>query len=213
SGYGLDYRSRSTPGKLPEDASIPPHFRAARGSLFFAGHPTAPWSMFVADGDAEVHVTTVRQASPQGAVTVTLAAAGAVASWNGSRDGMLRISGRATDLRPQASAQTSIDVRYRVDRPPDRPVYLGMRCTESFCGTRRGAMLDVSGIFRTAPVGVWKTLVIPVSCVNATGADLASVEVPFAVETAGKFGVTLAEVRLAANPAGARTPCPRSAAR
>jgi beta-glucosidase len=207
-GFGLDYHSLPQMAvKLPEDAHISERFRANPGSLFFAGHPTAPWSMFAADGDAEIHVTTVKQASPHGAVEVTLAPAGAVASWNGSQDGMLRISGRAADMRSQASAGATIDVRYRVDRPPEGAVTVGMRCTDPLCGTVHGAMLDVTGTFRTATVGTWSTLVIPVSCL-ATGADIASVEVPFAVETSGKFGMTIAQVRLTSNAHAPRMPCP-----
>jgi beta-glucosidase len=212
-GFGLDYHSRSTIGKLAENPHIPSRFRAPRGSLFDAGHPTAPWSLFVADGDAEVHVTTALQASPHGAVSVTFGAAGIAASWNGSQDGMLRISGRGADMRPTLSGGGSIDVRYRVDRPPDGAVTIGMRCMEVLCGTAAGAMLDVTRAFRTAPVGAWSTLVIPVSCLRATGADLANVEVPFAVETAGRFKVTIAQVRLASGAPEARRPCPPAAGR
>jgi beta-glucosidase len=207
-GFGLDYHSPpQMAAKLPENAHIAERFRAPRGSLFFAGHPTAPWSLFVADGDAEIHVTTVKQASPHGAVEVRLAPAGAVASWNGSQDGVLRISGRAVDMRSEASAGATLDVRYRVDRPPESAVTVGMRCTDAHCGTVHGAMLDATRTFRTATVGTWGTLVIPVACL-ATGTGIASVEVPFAVETSGKFGITIAEVRLTSNEHAARVPCP-----
>jgi len=210
SGFGLDYRSPSSTGELSENAHIAPHFQAPRGSLFFAGHPTAPWSLFVADGDAEVHVTTLHQASPHGAVSVTLAPAGVNASWDGTQSGMLRISGRGADMRAGSSAGQTIDVRYRVDQVPDGAVTVGMRCTDPLCGTAHGAMLDVTRTFKTATVGAWRTLVIPVSCVGA-GAELASVEVPFALATSGKFGVTIAEVRLASHAHEARTPCPAAA--
>jgi beta-glucosidase len=212
-GFGLDYRSRSLVGKLAENPHIPPRFRAPRGSLFGAGRPTAPWSLFVADGDAEIHVTTVQQASPHGAVSVTLGAAGAAASWNGSQDAMLRISGRAADMRPSLSGGASIEVRYRVDRAPDGAVAIGMRCTDVLCGAASGAMLDVTTTFRSATVGAWRNLVIPVSCLHATGADLANVEVPFAVETAGKFRVTIAQVSMAPGVLDARIPCPPAAGR
>jgi beta-glucosidase len=221
-GFGLDYRSRTTApsrttalgrtttGKLSEDAHIPPYFRAPRGSLFFAGHPTAPWSLFVADGDAEVHVTTLHQASPHGAVSVTLGPGGVNASWNGTQSGTLRISGRGADMTPGSSAEETIDVRYRVDQAPEGAVTIGMRCTDPLCGTAHGAKLDVTGSFKTAAVGVWRTLVIPLSCVTA-GAELAGVEVPFAVETSGKFGVTLAQVRLTSHAHEAVAPCPPAA--
>jgi beta-glucosidase len=88
-----------------------------------------------------------------------------------------------------------------------------MRCTEVLCGAVGGAMLDVTRTFRMAPVGAWSSLVIPVSCLLATGADLGSVEVPFALETAGKFRVTIAQVRLGSGEPDARIPCPPAAGR
>jgi len=62
--------------------------------------------------------------------------------------------------------------------------------------------------FRAARIGAWGTLVIPVSCVAATGADLSMVDVPFAVEASGEFGVTISEVQVLSDAVQARTPCP-----
>jgi beta-glucosidase len=170
-GFGLDYHERS-PAAVPlaEDARVAPDYRAPRGSLFHAAHPTAPWSLFLADGGAEVHLTNSRQASPHGAVSVALAPAGAQANWNGTQAGMLRISGRTSDMGQRASEV--IEMHYRLDRAPAGAVSVGMRCTDPLCGTDRGAMLDVTKTFQAARIGAWGTLVIPVSCVAATGADV-----------------------------------------
>ncbi len=213
-GFGLDYRTRAAAVMLPERPLVPPRFRAPPGSLFHAGHPTAPWSLFLADGGEEVHVTLVRQASPHAAVNVVLGAAGAAAAWTGAQVGMLRISGRAADLRRPSSAGAAVVVRYRVDRPPSGGVAIGMRCTQPLCGTARGAMLDATRVFGSATVGTWRTLAVPLSCWSAMGAGLDSVEVPFAVETSGTFAVTLADVRLeaAVPPAMATCPPPEGAA-
>jgi beta-glucosidase len=209
-GFGLDYRERSPAAvALAEDARVAPHYRAPRGSLFHAAHPTAPWSLFLADGGAEVHLTNSRQASPHGAVSVALAPAGAEANWNGTQAGMLRISGRTSDMGQRASEV--VEMHYRVDRAPAGAVSVGMRCTDPLCGTDRGAMLDVTKVFRAARIGAWGTLVIPVSCIAATGADLSKVEVPFAVEASGEFGVTISEVQLRSGARLARTPCPPAA--
>jgi beta-glucosidase len=212
-GYGLDYRSRAGDLPLAEEPRIPARFDAPAGSLFFAGHATAPWSLFVADGDAEVHVTTARQASPHGAVAVTLGREGASVSWNGSRDGTLRISGRAADFRVPSREGDTLRVRYRVDRAARSPVAVGMRCTEASCGRAGGAMLDVSRAFGGKSIGVWRTLRIPVSCLRAAGAELGSVEVPFALETAGPLSVTIQEVSLAMDAEGPQAPCPAAASR
>jgi beta-glucosidase len=195
-GAGLDYESVAGPELLSEDPRLPPDRRAPAGSLFHADHVIAPWSMFVADDGAEVHFTTQRQTSPHGSLVVAIDRDGAQADWNGSQRGALRISGRAPDLRFQASRGGAIDVRYRVDRMPEQRVHIGMRCSEPLCGTSGGAMLDITGVLTAAPVGTWRTLVVPLSCFAATGADLGSVAVPFEIETAGRFGMTFSEVRL-----------------
>jgi beta-glucosidase len=206
-GSGLDYRSAAKSGVLSEDPRIPLHWAASPGSLFHAGHATAPWSMFVADDSGEVHLTTMRQESPLGAVAVSSAPDGNTAVWAGTQSGMVRISGRASDLRPQAGQGTALEVRYRVDRPPERSVTMGVRCTQPLCGTRAGAVLDVTRALKISAPGQWQTLSIPLACFTAAGADLASVEIPFAVETSGRFGMTISEVSLARRTAISAPTC------
>jgi beta-glucosidase len=144
-------------------------------------------------------------------VSVTLAPVGAVATWNGTAAGMLRISGRASDMRRRAGEGDLVEVHYRVDHAAAGVVSVGMRCSDPLCGTERGAMLDVTDTIRAARAGAWSTLVIPLSCLAATGADLSKVDVPFAVEASGKFGMTIAEVRLRTDARQARTLCPPAA--
>jgi beta-glucosidase len=206
-GSGLDYRSTANSPALSEDPRIPPHWAALPGSLFRAGHPTAPWSIFVADDSGQVHLTTTRQESPRGAVVVSSAPDGSKAVWAGTRSGMLRISGRASDLRPKAGQGAALRVRYRVDRPPERSVTMGVRCTEPLCGTQAGAVLDVTRKLKNSAPGEWQTLSIPLSCLTATGANLASVEIPFAVETSGRLGLTISDVSLAQGTAGSASTC------
>jgi beta-glucosidase len=206
-GWGLDYRSTVNAVQLSEDPRIPPHWVASRGSLFHAGHVVAPWSIFVADDSAEVHLTTARQASPRGTVVVASEPDGSTVVWVGTQSGMFTISGRAGDMRPQAAQGLAIDVRYRVDRVPTQRVKIGLRCTEPLCGMQGGAMLDVTQVFRNAQPGNWRTLSIPLSCFTVAGADLARVVVPFAVETSGPFGLTISDVRLAPRTSGPSPKC------
>jgi beta-glucosidase len=161
----------------------------------------------VADGDAEVHLTTREQASPHGAIRVRLAPAGAQAYWNGSQAGMLRISGRAADMRTAARRGDALVMRYRVDLAPQAPVSFGVRCAEPLCGTEAGAMLDATKMFRSAVLGTWNTLAIPLACLDATGANLDDVVAPFALATSGRFELTIAEVRVMPMSAGTNAPC------
>jgi beta-glucosidase len=208
-GWGLDYRSAVNSPSLSEEPAIPERWRSPPGSLFHAAHVTAPWSIFVADDEAEVHLTTARQESPRGTVVVASEPDGSEVVWAGAQSGVFRISGRASDMRPKAGHGTALDVRYRVDRVPEQSVKIGLRCAEPLCGTRDGAMLDVTRVFKDSQPGKWRTLSIPLSCFAAAGADLARVEVPFAVETSGHFGLTISEVSLA-QKAGRLGPCPGS---
>jgi beta-glucosidase len=207
-GWGLDYGSKVDSPRLPEDPRIPPQWAAPPGSLFHAGHVTAPWSVFVADEAVEVHLTTARQESPRGVVVAIAAGDGSTAVWNGTQSALYKISGRAGDLRPQAEQGVALELRYRIDRAPERNVAMGLRCTDPLCGIPGGAMLDVTREFKTSRPGDWRTLSIALSCFTAAGADLASVEVPLAIETSGRFGITISEASLVRRNSNTPTKCP-----
>jgi beta-glucosidase len=211
-GFGLGYQSKpALLGALPEDAAIPPRWLAPQGSLFHAGHATAPWSIFVADETAEVHLTTTRQASPEATVSVELApeSDSATGTWTGGGLGIWRFSGRATDLRAQAQQGTTLELRYRVDQPPEKPVKLGMQCAEPLCGSASGAQRDLTSVFKSAAPGVWQTMSIPLSGLADGGADLKDVVIPLAIETSGRFKLSISEARLAPrNESEKRNPRP-----
>ena len=207
-GFGLDYGSNGPSPRLAEEPRIPPHWLAARDSLFHEGHVTAPWSIFVADSGSEVHLTTSRQESPHGAVVATATAEGIQARWSGARSGTFRISGRASDLRLKATQGATLKVRYRVDRAPQRAVTVGIQCAEPTCGARLGAMLDVTRVLKAPHSAQWQQLSIPLSCLTAAGAELAAVVAPFVIETSGRLQLTIAELSLAPDSGAPRSPCP-----
>jgi beta-glucosidase len=209
-GWGLDYGKAGVSRRLPENPRIPPYWDAPQGSLYHAHHVTAPWSIFVADEDAEVHQTTMRQASPGGAVTVASQPDGSAIQWTGTRSGLFTISGRASDMRPQAAQGVALRVRYRIDQKPQRGVKMGVRCAEPHCGTRDGAMLEVTRIFKSGRPGIWQSLSIPLSCFTAAGADLSQVAQPLAIETSGRFAMTISEAGLVQPAADDSLSCPGS---
>ena len=205
---GLGYGSRSTVPQLAEDPRIPAEWQSPVGSLFHAGHVIAPWTVFVADAGSQVHVTTARQASPHGAVAVVLDANGVAATWSASQGGSLSISGRALDLSAAAARGGALELRYRVDRAPEKNVLLGMRCTDAPCGSAAGTSLDLTQTFKSASLGEWRTLSVPLTCLTAAGVDLKNIEAPFALATAGRFGLTITDVRLSPSGDGTATHCP-----
>ncbi len=195
-GTGLDYESRSELPQLSEEPRIPPEWQAPAGSLFHSAHVIAPWSIFVADAGADVHVSTARQESPHGAIAVALDAGGAAATWSGRQRGSLFINGRAIDLDAQASHGGAIKLRYRIDRAPSAAVTLTMRCSAARCGAPDGASLDLTRAFASARPGTWQRLSVPLKCLTAAGADLKNVEAPFVLSTGGRFALTIADIRL-----------------
>jgi beta-glucosidase len=211
-GYGLSVTQQPHPQRLSEDPRLPLALRQT-DTLFHAGHVTAPWSIYVNDAVASVRLTTAAQPSPAGALTVQLAAPTLRTTWSGLSAGTFSIGGRAADYRALARAGAAIEVRYRVESPAQQPVRIGMVCEAPYgthapadpaapainwalCGTRTGAWLDMTAQFASAPIGSWRTLAIPLTCLSNDGADLSHVAMPFAVASGGKFALSISDVRI-----------------
>jgi len=207
-GSGFDYRSSGSLPHLSEEARVPPEWQTPDGSLLHAGRVIAPWSMFVADQGAQVHVTTDRQASPHEEVSVARGLEGIEAQWSGSREGTLLVSGREMNLNSLARRGGAVTLRYRVGSAPEQRVTFEMRCVQMSCGATDGAALDLTAAFKSAPPHQWRTLDVPLACLGAGHADLESVEAPFALTTAGRFGITIADIRLHPLTGNADARCP-----
>ncbi|HEY2782593.1 MAG TPA: glycoside hydrolase family 3 N-terminal domain-containing protein [Steroidobacteraceae bacterium] len=209
-GYGLNYRTAAAGARLSEDPHIPTEWRTVPGSLFARSHATAPWSLFVADADAQVHVTTQHQKSPHGAVSADIVPGGAQVTWDGTRDGLFEISGRGQDLRRSADSGGNLKFRYRIDLAADQDVRLELFCSDGRCGTARGAALDITPTLRVARADSgWHTLSVPLACFTAAGAALSAVEMPFAIGTTGHLKLTISDVSLEPAGAGSARICPR----
>ena len=203
-GYGLSYAHGGEVGALPEDPRLAPD-RSDPSTLFQSAHLTAPWSAFVADALASVRLTGASQASPAGAVTVSLAGPALTVRWNGTGMGVFWIGGRPIDLR-SAVAHMAISARLRVTAQPTHPVWAGPRCAsgsqaeESGCGRRGAGALEVSGLLHAVPPGRAATLTLPLVCFRRAAQALASVAGPFELRTDGELGLSIADVRFV--PAG-----------
>jgi beta-glucosidase len=211
-GFGLSVTQQPYRRRYSESPKVPFALRA-RDTLFHAGHVTAPWSIYVNDPTASVRLTTASQASPGGAVTAQLDPPATRATWSGRSPGVFSISGRAGDYRALRGDGAAIVVRYRVESHPQRPVTIGMLCEAPYgtrppadssappidwalCGSRTGALLDVTARFVAAPIGSWQMVSIPLACLTSNGADLSHVSAPFALATSGQFAVSFSEVSI-----------------
>ena len=210
-GYGLSGSERGVLARLSEDPKLSPAQRET-GTLFHAGHVTAPWSIYVRDAVGQVRLTMQSQPSPGGAVTVRLESNAARAVWSGNGRAELFIGGRATDLRAAVRDHAALSMRYRVDAHPAKPVRIGLRCEGpyrapaaknadgsirdwSYCGTATGAAIELTDVLARAPLGAWQTLVIPLKCLASGPADLSLVNGQFALDTAGRLDLSFTDVR------------------
>ena len=220
-GYGLDYAqagSAAHVAHLDEDAHVPAD-RRTRDTLYHAAHVTAPWSIYLADAGlgagAEVRLTTARQESPLRGLVVSQDSTGVTARWSGAAPTIFRIAGRAVDYRSRSDTNTAIEFRYRIEQAPTEPVLIGVRCMAPYyrhpadapgnvtttssawkCGSERGAFMDLTPTLKSAPLNAWRTYSYSLSCLAAQGADLSTVEAPFAIATSGRLTLTISEVRL-----------------
>ncbi|MGA2189948.1 MAG: glycoside hydrolase family 3 N-terminal domain-containing protein [Steroidobacteraceae bacterium] len=188
-GFGLNYGDHTTLSALPEEPQIPADF-AGRGTLFFAGHVTAPWSIYLDDPVAAVRITTPHQSSPDGAVEVALGSAGLSATWHGAGTGTLRFTGPAIPMRRAATGRV-LSMRYRVDRRPSAPVTLAIGC-----GRGCNASMDVTRRLVSAPRGRWRTMNVPLARLATRGGAPADIDSPFLMTTGGALGLTFSDIRI-----------------
>jgi beta-glucosidase len=91
---------------------------------------------------------------------------------------------------------------YRVEEAPNAAVTLGMACGASCSGT-----VPIMSALGAAPRGQWQHLAVPLACFASAGEDMARVSTPFALQTAGRLTLAIANIRLESGAAGAAD-CP-----
>ena len=209
-GYGLTYAQATTVPALPEISGVNAATTNA-GNYFRKGRNVSPWQLVLRQGGKATPATGNSAESEGGALSLRavdangLQEGGRRLRWNGSAEAAVAIVGggddKSVDLQRQANADMTLQLQYRVDNPPQGPVTLAVGCGED-C---RGAV-DVTSLLTAAPAGQWQTMKIKLSCLRKAGADMTQVVEPFALGTAAALELSIAEIRLATDPAGAVCP-------
>ncbi|WP_028006706.1 glycoside hydrolase family 3 protein [Solimonas flava] len=199
-GYGLRDADTVSVPMLSEASGVPASALVNRGNYYARGRSTPPWQLRARDAGGTVDLQASQQSTPQGRLQVRSIDAGAQEDakslrWRGDGEAAVYVEGPPTDLRRQANGDMVLRLEYRVDAAPDAPVRLHLGC-----GQGCGATLDATALFAQAPPGVWRTARIKLACFAAAGADLARVERPFELATAGRFALSFTELQLDSNP-------------
>jgi len=142
------------------------------------------------------------KASPSTAVQIVPVDAGNVQeagrqiTFAGDKPARVTIVGdKPLDLSFQTNADMALAFEYRLDAMASAPVVLAMGEGKLNATPQAGA-----------PLGQWLSAKIPLKCFQAAGTDVTKVVAPFDLSTAGAFQVSIANVKLTADPAGAVCP-------
>ena len=195
-GYGLTYASHTVVPHLDETRPATMD-RGAMAPFLTKGRVPDGWSLLLADGAGSTPVVGNSGRSPSAALTVVGVDRAAQEdarrfTWNGAREAAVRIdTNRPLDVARAAHGELSLVLQYRVDAKPTKPVTLSM-ASEGGTGD-----IVVTGAFSAAPTGRWRTLAMPLKCFTTAGVDPQKVDRPFALSTAGRFTLSLSDVRIA----------------
>jgi len=112
--------------------------------------------------------------------------------WSGSGAATVALQGaNPIDLQREANGQLSLTFDYRVDAAPTAPVTVSIEC-----GANCRADFPIDARLKQATKGEWQQVKLPLHCFQSRGADLRHVTAPFALTTAGKLELGIANVRL-----------------
>ena len=209
-GYGLRDASDGNLPRLPEASGLPSAAVVDKEEFFAAGRTGAGWHWAIADDAGASPVARGIGASNSGRLTLTAIDRtkqedSRQLRWSGTGQSTAEITGAtAIDLTRQTNGQLALGFDYRVEEAPDAPVTLGMSCGASCGGT-----VPITPALRAAPLGQWQHLAIPLACFAAAGENMSRVWTPFALQTAGKLTLGIANIRLESGTAHAISPACR----
>lgn len=185
-GYGLSYAKPGKVGRLSEVSGVTA--QADNVVNYFVGGKTPAPFAFKASPSSSVQIAPVDAGNVQ--------EAGRQITFAGDKPGKLSIVGdKPLDLSFQTNADMALSFAYRLDAAATGRVSLAM-------GAGRLDVTPPAG----SPTGQWASVKIPLKCFQAAGTDVTKVTAPFELASTGAFQVSIAEVKLTADPAGAVCP-------
>jgi beta-glucosidase len=123
--------------------------------------------------------------------------------WTGAGHGIAAIAGDApADLSRQTNGDLALELDFRVNAAPTADVSLLMGC-----GTNCAGGFPIRGLLaEAAKSSKWTRLTVPLRCFEKAGVDMARVDVPLTLATAGSLDITLSAARIV-SPSGPQLQC------
>ena len=198
-GFGLTYADKGDLAALPEDSGVSGD-EGATGVFFARGDAGSGMALRLEGADGQgVTVTKVPEALDGELLKVTgvdhLAQEDARRlAWSGKGEAVAALqSHTALDLQRESNGDVMLLTTLRVDAAPSGDAWLSVGC-----GTGCTARVALAPTLATLPVGQWTRVGVPLKCLAKAGADVAKLDRPWSVGTAGTMTISVSRVALGA---------------
>lgn len=198
-GFGLTYADKGELAALPEDSGVTGD-EGASGVFFARGDAGSGMALRLEAGEGQgVTVTKVPEALNADLLKVTgvdhLAQEDARRlAWSGKGEAVAALqSHTALDLQRESNGDVMLLTTLRVDAAPSGDAWLSVGC-----GTGCTARVALAPTLAKLPVGQWTRVGVPLKCLAKAGADVAKLDRPWSVGTAGTMTISVSRVALGA---------------
>lgn len=199
-GFGLRFADKGDLAPLPEArASVA---AADPGVLFIAGKPGsgrrlllgAPGALSTNPGPELIDARAADRTAQEDSVRL---------HWTGAGHAVAAIVEDApVDLSRQTNGDLALELELKVNAAPSAEVSLLMGCGANCAGGFPVRSL----LAEAAKSGKWTRITVPLRCFEKAGVDMARVETPLTLATAGSLDVTMSSARIV-SPSGPQLAC------
>ena len=199
-GFGLNFADKGDLAPLPEaraTAAI-----ADPGTLFVAGKPGSGRRLLLGalgalstnPGPELIDAHPADRVAQEDSVRLR---------WTGAGHAVAAIVQDApADLSRQTNGDLALELELKVDAAPSADVSLLMGCGPSCAGGFPVRSL----LAEAAKSGKWTRITVPLRCFEKAGVDMARVETPLTLSTAGSLDITMSSARIV-SPSGPQLAC------
>uniref|UniRef100_UPI002612613A putative glycoside hydrolase n=1 Tax=uncultured Pseudoxanthomonas sp. TaxID=281701 RepID=UPI002612613A len=198
-GFGLTYADKGDLAALPEDSGVSGD-EGATGVFFARGEAGSGMALRLEGADGQgVTVTKVPEALDGERLKVTGVDHQAQEdarrlAWSGKGEAVTALqSHTALDLQRESNGDVMLLTTLRVDAAPSGEAWLSVGC-----GTGCTARVALAPTLAKLPAGQWTRVGVPLKCLAKAGADVAKLDRPWSVGTAGKMTISVSRVALGA---------------
>ncbi|WP_394695716.1 glycoside hydrolase family 3 protein [Pseudoxanthomonas japonensis] len=198
-GFGLTYADKGDLAALPEESGVTGD-EGASGVFFARGDAGSGMALRLETADGQgVTVTKVPDALDGDLLKVTgvdhqAQEDGRRLAWSGKGEAVAALqSHTALDLQRESNGDVMLLTTLRVDAAPTAEAWLSVGC-----GTGCTARVALAPTLAKLPVGQWTRVGVPLKCLAKAGADVAKLDRPWSVGTAGAMTVSVSRVALGA---------------